>query len=56
MKAAGRFLIVAAMILTLAACGEDPNNKFGGPSNNPRDTAASRRDTSSVGYRTDGRN
>ena len=54
MKLAGRYLVIAALLFTLAACGENPNNKFGGPSNNPHDAATSRRDTSSVGTRTDG--
>ena len=54
MKSAGKYIIIGAFLLSLAACGENPNNKFGGPSNNPNDTAASRRDTSSIGTRTDG--
>jgi len=50
-----RYIIVATVICTMAACRDNPYNSYGGPSNNPHDTAASRRDTSSVGLRTDGR-
>ncbi|MFD1257091.1 hypothetical protein ACFQ3S_09810 [Mucilaginibacter terrae] len=55
MKSAGKFILIGAFLLSLAACGENPKNTFGGPSNNVNDTATSRRDTSSVGTRTDGR-
>ena len=43
------------LLFTIAACHENPKNTFGGPSNNPHDTATSRRDTSGTGFRTDGR-
>jgi len=55
MKLIGKYFMMAALLFTLAACGENPHNTFGGPSNNPQDTAVSRRDTGSVGVRTDGR-
>jgi len=45
---------IALLLFALAACHENPKNTFGGPSNNPHDTATSRRDTSNVGLRTDG--
>lgn len=49
------FKIVAALLLfTVTACHENPKNTFGGPSNNPQDTASSRRDTSNISLRTDG--
>jgi len=54
MRSAGKYLIIGALLLVMAACHENPNNTFGGPSNNPNDTAVSQRDTSSVGTRTDG--
>jgi hypothetical protein len=47
-------IFIALLVFTLAACHENPKNTFGGPSNNPQDTAASRRDTSATGLRTDG--
>jgi len=50
-----KILTVAMLISTLAACHENPKNTFGGPSNNPHDTATSRLDTSKNGTRTDGR-
>ncbi len=50
-----RYIIVAAILCTMAACRDNPYNSYGGPSNNPHDTAAARRDTSSIGLRTDGR-
>jgi hypothetical protein len=46
-------LIFAGLLTVLAACHENPHNTFGGPSDHPKDTAASRRDTTSVGTRTD---
>lgn len=46
-----RFALLLVLSIVLISCHEDPKNKFGGPSN-ARDTAASRRDTSSVGTRT----
>lgn len=55
MRLAAKLIVIGIMLLTLAACRENPNNKFGGPSNNPHDTADSRRDTSSAGLRTDAR-
>lgn len=55
MKTAPKFLILIALVLALTACGENPKNTFGGPSNNPHDTATAARDTSSAGTRTDGR-
>ena len=55
MRLAAKLMVTGILLLTLTACGENPNNKFGGPSNNPQDTADSRRDTSSVGVRTEGR-
>ncbi|WP_295767632.1 hypothetical protein [uncultured Mucilaginibacter sp.] len=48
-----KYILFAMWLTILTACHEDPNNKFGGPSN-ARDTASARRDTSSVGTRTDG--
>lgn len=50
-----KYIIVAAILSAMAACRDNPYNSYGGPSNNPHDTAASRRDTSSIGLRTDGR-
>ncbi|WP_342647104.1 hypothetical protein [Mucilaginibacter sp. CSA2-8R] len=50
-----KYIIMAAVLCTMAACKDNPRNTYGGPSNNPHDTSASRRDTSSVGLRTDGR-
>ncbi|WP_345949374.1 MULTISPECIES: hypothetical protein [unclassified Mucilaginibacter] len=50
-----KYIITGMLLVLLASCKDNPRNKFGGPSNNPHDTAASRRDTSSVGNRTDGR-
>ncbi|UEG53893.1 hypothetical protein LLH06_02755 [Mucilaginibacter daejeonensis] len=49
-----RYMIPVLLLFALASCGENPHNTFGGPSNNPHDTSASRRDTSSVSTRTDG--
>jgi len=46
---------VALLFFALAACRDNPKNTYGGPSNNPHDTASSRRDTSNTGLRTDGR-
>ncbi|WDF56190.1 hypothetical protein [Mucilaginibacter sp. KACC 22063] len=43
-------LISAILLATLTGCHENPNNKFGGPSN-AKDTAASKRDTSSSSTR-----
>lgn len=48
-----RFIVMLMLSVLLFSCQEDPKNKFGGPSD-ARDTATSRRDTSSVGTRTDG--
>jgi hypothetical protein len=53
MKLAGKYIILGALLGIMAACHENPNNKFGGPSNNPQDTATAHRDTGSVGTRTD---
>jgi len=47
-------IALALLLFSVAACHENPKNTFGGPSNNPHDTATSRRDTSNVGLRTDG--
>jgi hypothetical protein len=55
MKAFPKYCIISALVLALTACGENPKNTFGGPSNNPHDTATASRDTSSAGTRTDGR-
>ncbi|MCJ8208526.1 hypothetical protein MUY27_02315 [Mucilaginibacter sp. RS28] len=49
----GMIFILAALVVALTCCHQDPHNKFGGPSNQPQDTAAKKRDTSSVGTRTD---
>ena len=53
MKSAGKYIVMGALLSIMAACHENPNNKFGGPSNNPQDTATAHRDTGSVGTRTD---
>ncbi|MDT3404041.1 hypothetical protein [Mucilaginibacter terrae] len=53
MKPSLQYLLMSLLAILLYSCHEDPKNKFGGPSN-ARDTATSRRDTSSVGTRTDG--
>jgi hypothetical protein len=53
MRSAGKYIILGALLGIMAACHENPNNTFGGPSNNPHDTATTRRDTGSVGTRTD---
>jgi hypothetical protein len=50
-----KYIILLVAVCAMAACRDNPYNSYGGPSNNPHDTAASRRDTSSVGLRTDGR-
>ncbi|MBS7564458.1 hypothetical protein KHS38_08565 [Mucilaginibacter sp. Bleaf8] len=52
MKCAGRIIITGLVVLLLNACGENPHNTFGGPTE-AKDTAASQRDTSSIGTRTE---
>jgi hypothetical protein len=52
MKRAGKILFTVTVILLLNACGENPHNTFGGPTE-AKDTAASHRDTSSIGTRTE---
>jgi hypothetical protein len=52
MKGISLFLIIVIFICSVYSCKENPKNTFGGPSNNPKDTASSRRDTSSAGTRT----
>lgn len=54
MKNPLQIILFSIIVLMMAACHENPHNTFGGPSNNPHDTAVSQRDTSSVGTRTDG--
>jgi predicted small lipoprotein YifL len=54
MKTAPKYWIIIILLLAVTACGENPKNTFGGPSNNPHDTATTSRDTSAVGTRTDG--
>lgn len=55
LKMLSKYIITGMLLALLASCKDNPRNTYGGPSNNPHDTAASRRDTSSAGYRTDGR-
>jgi hypothetical protein len=56
MKKLYQWIVAVILVILLhASCRENPRNTFGGPSNNPQDTAVSSRDTTSAGYRTDGR-
>jgi hypothetical protein len=45
-------ILIIGLSLTglLPACHSNPKNSFGGPSNNPKDTAAKKRDTSSASH------
>ncbi|WP_462264294.1 hypothetical protein [Mucilaginibacter sp.] len=48
-------LLSAGSFWLMQGCHENPNNTFGGASNHPQDTAASRRDTSSVSTHSGGK-
>ncbi|WP_171972566.1 hypothetical protein [Mucilaginibacter polytrichastri] len=45
-------MLVMALSVTgiFTCCHSNPKNSFGGPSNNPKDTAAKKRDTSSASH------
>lgn len=51
MKTAG-IILMSVLIITVSSCHDNPHNRFGGPSD-AKDTATNKRDTSSVGTRTD---
>jgi hypothetical protein len=43
-------IIAASLSGVLSACHSNPKNSFGGASNNAKDTAAKKRDTSSASH------